>query len=96
MSVTCAIIKHTQIPDGVESVELPLDAFRQRPPIPLFAFGGINIAFLTKSIVAAEAIVEMFAEVIIAPDIDGGSTMVCVQWKGTRAFSGWRGSGEDR
>lgn len=65
---TCAIIKHAN-PCGIGRATTALEAFsKAKSTDPISAFGGI-IAFSNKiDGPAAQAISEMFAEVIIAPD----------------------------
>jgi phosphoribosylaminoimidazolecarboxamide formyltransferase/IMP cyclohydrolase len=66
---TCAIIKHTN-PCGVGIASNALDAFaKAKATDPVSAFGGIIAFSKTIDGIAAKAIAEIFAEVIIAPGL---------------------------
>jgi phosphoribosylaminoimidazolecarboxamide formyltransferase/IMP cyclohydrolase len=68
--LACAIIKHTN-PAGVALGATAEDAYRRALACdPLSAFGGIVALNRGVDIAAARAIVEIFVEVIIAPDFD--------------------------
>jgi phosphoribosylaminoimidazolecarboxamide formyltransferase/IMP cyclohydrolase len=65
---TCAIIKHTN-PAGVGQGESAVQAYRKaRETDPISAFGGIVACNRTIDYSAAQAIIEIFTEVVIAPD----------------------------
>ena len=66
----CAIIKHTN-PAGVGLAQTVADAYQKALATdPVSAFGGI-VAFNTKvDLPAAQEVVKIFTEVVIAPDYD--------------------------
>jgi phosphoribosylaminoimidazolecarboxamide formyltransferase/IMP cyclohydrolase len=67
-AAACAIIKHAN-PSGVAEGESLLDAYRKALACdPVSAFGGIVALNRTLDAEAANAITEIFTEVIIAPD----------------------------
>ncbi len=84
---TVAIIKHAN-PCGVASAENTLEAYNRAFICdPVSAFGGI-IAFnrtLTKD--TAEAIIQKFCEVIIAPDIEGDAIDLLKTKKNVRVLT---------
>lgn len=84
--VTCVIIKHTN-PCGVGVADTPLGAFQSaKTTDPVSAFGGI-IAFSHEiDREAAEAIAEMFAEVIIVPALSADASNVLSTKKGLRVL----------
>src|SRR5215831_2595822 len=64
----CAIIKHTN-PAGVALAATPEEAYRRALACdPVSAFGGIVAFNTTIDGAAARAVIEIFTEVIIAPD----------------------------
>ena len=68
--LACAIIKHTN-PAGVALGATAEDAYRRALACdPLSAFGGIVALNRRVDVAAARAVVEIFLEVIIAPDFD--------------------------
>lgn len=84
VGVTCAIIKHTN-PCGVGVAENPFEAFiMAKGTDPVSAFGGIIAFTHTVDRVAALAIAEMFAEVVIAPDFAPDALEVLNAKKGLR------------
>jgi len=84
--VTCVIIKHTN-PCGVGVADTPLEAFQAaKATDPVSAFGGI-IAFSHEiDRHAADAIAEMFAEVIIVPGLNADASEVLSAKKGLRVL----------
>ncbi|MBC8030065.1 MAG: bifunctional phosphoribosylaminoimidazolecarboxamide formyltransferase/IMP cyclohydrolase [Pyrinomonadaceae bacterium] len=68
--LACAIIKHTN-PAGVALGESAEEAYRRALATdPVSAFGGIVALNRTLDEAAARAVIEIFTEVIIAPDYD--------------------------
>jgi phosphoribosylaminoimidazolecarboxamide formyltransferase/IMP cyclohydrolase len=66
----CAIIKHTN-PAGVGVAETPAEAYRLALATdPVSAFGGIVAFNRTVDSVAAEEVIKIFTEVLVAPDYD--------------------------
>ena len=82
----CAIIKHTN-PAGAATGETAEEAYRRALACdPISAFGGI-VAFNRKvDIAAAQAVVEIFVEVIIAPDFDEAAVQVMTAKKNLRVL----------
>jgi phosphoribosylaminoimidazolecarboxamide formyltransferase / IMP cyclohydrolase len=67
---TCAIIKHTN-PAGVGQGANPEEAYRKALATdPVSAFGGIVAFNQLVDEAAAKAVIEIFTEVVIAPDYD--------------------------
>jgi len=83
---TVAIIKHTN-PSGVGLGETNLDAYRRALSTdPVSAFGGI-VAFNRKvDRTVAESVIEVFTEVIIAPDYDDDAIKVFASKKNLRVI----------
>ena len=66
----CVIVKHAN-PCGVARAASPLEAYRKaRECDPVSAFGGIVALNTTLDAATAQAILELFTEVVIAPAID--------------------------
>ena len=66
----CAIIKHTN-PAGVGVAETPAEAYRLALATdPVSAFGGIVAFNRTVDAAAAEEVIKIFTEVLVAPDYD--------------------------
>lgn len=84
--LTCAIIKHTN-PAGVGSGSSPEEAYRRALQTdPVSAFGGI-VAFNRKvNEQAAQAVTEIFTEVVIAPEYDGATLEVLRAKKNLRVL----------
>lgn len=84
--VTCVIIKHTN-PCGVGVADTPLAAFQAaKATDPVSAFGGI-IAFSQEiDRDTAEAIAELFAEVIIVPGLSADASEVLSARKNLRVL----------
>ena len=69
----CAIIKHTN-PAGVGLGETTAEAYRKALATdPVSAFGGIVACNRTVDAAAAEEIIKIFTEVLIAPDYDASA-----------------------
>ena len=85
----CAIIKHTN-PAGVALDPQPVNAYRKALATdPTSAFGGI-IAFNSPvDEAAARAVIEIFTEVIVAPDYDAAALEVLKQKKNLRVLRCW-------
>lgn len=84
--LACAIIKHTN-PAGVALGQFAEEAYRRALATdPVSAFGGI-VAFNRKvDEAAARAVVEIFTEVIIAPDYDANALEVLRTKKNLRVL----------
>ncbi|HLA10674.1 MAG TPA: bifunctional phosphoribosylaminoimidazolecarboxamide formyltransferase/IMP cyclohydrolase [Pyrinomonadaceae bacterium] len=83
---TCAIIKHTN-PAGVGQGERDEVAYRKALATdPLSAFGGIVAFNRAVDEPAARAVVEIFTEVIIAPDYDPASLEILKAKKNLRVL----------
>lgn len=82
--LACAIVKHTN-PAGTALGESVAEAYRRALATdPISAFGGI-VAFNRKvDEVAARALVEIFIEVVVAPDYDGSALEVLKSKKNLR------------
>jgi phosphoribosylaminoimidazolecarboxamide formyltransferase/IMP cyclohydrolase len=92
---TVAILKHTN-PCGIASADTLIDAWnkayatdRQAP------FGGIIIVNQTLDAALANAIAEIFTEVIIAPRFDDGAMAVLSKKKNLRLMIAKEGMGAD-
>ncbi len=84
-SAGVAVIKHAN-PCGVALGE-PLEAFNKaRATDPVSAFGGVIAANRPVDRVFAEAVVEQFAEVVIAPVFDAGALEVFSKKKNLRVL----------
>ena len=82
----CAIIKHTN-PAGAATGRTAEEAYRRALACdPTSAFGGI-VAFNRRvDVSAAQAVVEIFVEVVIAPDLDDGALKVLTAKKNLRVL----------
>jgi phosphoribosylaminoimidazolecarboxamide formyltransferase/IMP cyclohydrolase len=85
----CAIIKHTN-PAGVALDPLAVDAYRKALATdPLSAFGGIVAFNCPVDEAAARSVIEIFTEVIVAPDYDQEALEVLRQKKNLRVLRCW-------
>jgi phosphoribosylaminoimidazolecarboxamide formyltransferase/IMP cyclohydrolase len=83
---TVAIIKHTN-PSGVGLGETNLDAYRRALSTdPVSAFGGIVAFNRMVDRTVAESVIEVFTEVIIAPDYDDDAIEVFASKKNLRVI----------
>jgi len=81
-----AVIKHAN-PCGVGLGESMVEAFRKaRATDPISAFGGVVAANRPVDELFAEAVVEQFAEVVIAPAVDQGARDVLARKKNLRVL----------
>jgi phosphoribosylaminoimidazolecarboxamide formyltransferase/IMP cyclohydrolase len=86
-SAGVAVIKHAN-PCGVGLDENMAEAFRKaRATDPISAFGGVIAANRKVDGAFAEAVVEQFAEVVIAPDFDPSALEVFSRKKNLRVLS---------
>jgi phosphoribosylaminoimidazolecarboxamide formyltransferase/IMP cyclohydrolase len=84
--LTCAIIKHTN-PAGVASGETVEEAYhRALATDPTSAFGGIVAFNAPVDAAAARAVIEIFSEVIIAPDYEPAALEVLKTKKNLRVL----------
>jgi phosphoribosylaminoimidazolecarboxamide formyltransferase / IMP cyclohydrolase len=82
----CAIIKHTN-PAGAATGAAAEAAYRRALACdPVSAFGGIVAFNRTVDIAAAQAVVEIFVEVVIAPDFDEAALEVLTAKKNLRVL----------
>ena len=82
----CAIIKHTN-PAGAATGATAEEAYRRALACdPVSAFGGIVAFNQTVDVAAARAIVEIFVEVVIAPDFDEAALGVLTAKKNLRVL----------
>jgi phosphoribosylaminoimidazolecarboxamide formyltransferase/IMP cyclohydrolase len=82
----CAIIKHTN-PAGVALDPQPVEAYRKALATdPTSAFGGIVAFNCPVDEAAARAVIEIFTEVIVAPDYDLAALEVLKQKKNLRVL----------
>ncbi len=85
-SAGVAIIKHAN-PCGVGLADDMTDAFRiARATDPISAFGGVIAANRKVDASFAEAVVEQFAEVVIAPDFDAAALEIFAKKKNLRVL----------
>ena len=85
----CAIIKHTN-PAGVALDPTAVDAYRKALATdPISAFGGIVAFNCPVDEAAARAVIEIFTEVIVAPDYDPQALDVLRQKKNLRVLRCW-------
>jgi phosphoribosylaminoimidazolecarboxamide formyltransferase/IMP cyclohydrolase len=85
----CAIIKHTN-PAGVALDPSAVDAYRKALATdPISAFGGIVAFNCPVDETAARAVIEIFTEVIVAPDYDPQALDVLRQKKNLRVLRCW-------
>jgi len=83
---TCAIIKHTN-PAGVALSPSAVDAYRKALATdPVSAFGGIVAFNCPVDQLTARAVIEIFTEVIVAPDYDPPALEVLRQKKNLRVL----------
>ncbi|HEV2904252.1 MAG TPA: bifunctional phosphoribosylaminoimidazolecarboxamide formyltransferase/IMP cyclohydrolase [Pyrinomonadaceae bacterium] len=84
--LVCAIIKHTN-PAGAATGATAEEAYRRALACdPVSAFGGIVAFNRTVDVAAAQAVVEIFVEVIIAPDFDEAALEVLTAKKNLRVL----------
>jgi phosphoribosylaminoimidazolecarboxamide formyltransferase / IMP cyclohydrolase len=82
----CAIIKHTN-PAGAATGGTVEEAYRRALACdPISAFGGIVAFNRTVDVSAAQAVVEIFVEVVIAPDFDDAALKVLTAKKNLRVL----------
>ena len=82
----CAIIKHTN-PAGVALDPRVVDAYRKALATdPVSAFGGIVAFNCPVDEASARAVIEIFTEVIVAPDYDPAALEVLKQKKNLRVL----------
>jgi phosphoribosylaminoimidazolecarboxamide formyltransferase / IMP cyclohydrolase len=85
----CAIIKHTN-PAGVALDAQPVNAYRRALATdPTSAYGGIVAFNCPVDEAAARAVIEIFTEVIVAPDYDAAAVEVLKQKKNLRVLRCW-------
>ena len=85
----CAIIKHTN-PAGVAMDSLAVEAYRKALATdPISAFGGIVAFNCPVDEAAARAVVEIFTEVLVAPDYDPAALEILRQKKNLRVLRCW-------
>lgn len=85
----CAIIKHTN-PAGVALDPTAVEAYRRALATdPISAFGGIVAFNCPVDETAARAVIEIFTEVIVAPDYDPQALDVLRQKKNLRVLRCW-------
>ena len=88
----CAIIKHTN-PAGVGLSTHEVEAYRKALATdPVSAFGGIVAFNCPVDEAAARAVVEIFTEVLIAPDYDDQAREVLGSKKNLRVLRAWPAS----
>ena len=82
----CAIIKHTN-PAGAGLGDNPADAYqRALATDPVSAFGGIVAFNCTVDVAAAQEVIKIFTEVIIAPEYDVAALEVLMTRKNLRVI----------
>jgi phosphoribosylaminoimidazolecarboxamide formyltransferase/IMP cyclohydrolase len=83
----CAIIKHTN-PAGAATGQAVAEAYRRALACdPVSAFGGIVAFNRTVDVAAAQAVVEIFVEVVIAPDFEDAALEELTAKKNLRVLS---------
>jgi phosphoribosylaminoimidazolecarboxamide formyltransferase/IMP cyclohydrolase len=88
----CAIIKHTN-PAGVGLNAHAEAAYRLALATdPVSAFGGIVAFNCPVDEAAARAVIEIFTEVLIAPDYDGEALEILRKKKNLRVLRAWPAS----
>ena len=88
----CAIIKHTN-PAGVGLSSHAEEAYRKALATdPVSAFGGIVAFNGPVDEAAARAVIEIFTEVLIAPDYDGQALEILRSKKNLRVLRAWPAS----
>ncbi len=86
-NIACAIIKHAN-PCGVAYGTTMADAYRKALACDTeSAFGGIVALNKTLEAETAELITDLFAEVVIAPEVDGAALKILAQRKSLRVLS---------
>lgn len=84
--LACAIIKHTN-PAGVATADSAEEAYRRALATdPTSAFGGIVAINRTLDEAAARAVIEIFTEVIIAPDYESAALEILKTKKNLRVL----------
>ena len=92
--LACAIIKHTN-PAGVGLSAHAEAAYRKALATdPVSAFGGIVAFNRPVDEAAARAVIEIFTEVVVAPDYDEGALEVLRSKKNLRVLRVWPDSGD--
>lgn len=92
----CAIIKHTN-PAGVSLSPQAAEAYRKALATdPVSAFGGIVAFNCPVDEAAARAVIEIFTEVVIAPDYDAKALEVLRSKKNLRVLRAWPPSRKTR
>jgi phosphoribosylaminoimidazolecarboxamide formyltransferase/IMP cyclohydrolase len=85
----CAIIKHTN-PAGVALDPSAVEAYRKALATdPVSAFGGIVAFNCPVDQASARAVIEIFTEVIVAPDFDKEAREILKQKKNLRVLRCW-------
>lgn len=85
-NITCAIIKHTN-PAGVGQAATPEEAYRKALATdPISAFGGIVAFNRPVDEKAAAAVIEIFTEVVIAPEYSDAAVQVLKTKKNLRVL----------
>ncbi|HEY3041059.1 MAG TPA: bifunctional phosphoribosylaminoimidazolecarboxamide formyltransferase/IMP cyclohydrolase [Pyrinomonadaceae bacterium] len=88
----CVIIKHTN-PAGVGLSALAAEAYRKALATdPVSAFGGIVAFNCPVDEAAARAVIEIFTEVLVAPDYDNEALEVLRSKKNLRVLRAWPAS----
>lgn len=88
----CAIIKHTN-PAGVGLSTHAVEAYRKALATdPVSAFGGIVAFNCPVDEAAARAVIEIFTEVVIAPDYDDQAREILSSKKNLRVLRAWPAS----
>ena len=91
-ATACAIIKHTN-PAGVGLSSHAVEAYRKALATdPVSAFGGIVAFNCPVDEAAANAVIEIFTEVLIAPDYDADALEVLRSKKNLRVLRAWPAS----
>jgi phosphoribosylaminoimidazolecarboxamide formyltransferase/IMP cyclohydrolase len=92
----CAIIKHTN-PAGVGLGPYAVEAYRKALATdPVSAFGGIVAFNCPVDEAAARAVIEIFTEVLIAPDYDEPALEILRSKKNLRVLRAWLDSRDQR
>ena len=82
----CAIIKHTN-PAGTAIGRNAEEAYRRALACdPISAFGGIVAFNRTVDVAAAQAVIEIFVEVVIAPDFEDAAIQILAAKKNLRVL----------
>jgi phosphoribosylaminoimidazolecarboxamide formyltransferase/IMP cyclohydrolase len=84
--IACAIIKHTN-PAGVGLGETPAEAYTKALATdPVSAFGGIVAFNRSVDAAAAQEVIKVFTEVVIAPDYDSAALEILQTRKNLRVL----------